>query len=190
MSSRIAIVALVHTLVLFSMIGMRQWTLATGVAVVLETQPVDPRSLFSGDYVRLGYKVSSLNLDELEGDKQFRHNDTAYVVLAPDGEYWKAVSVHRSRPALTLPQVAVKARIEYAADTMWDAALNRSVGMRHIRVRYGIEDYFVREGTGRELERPKADEKISMRIAVDRFGNAGIKAVLVNGEPRHVETLF
>jgi uncharacterized membrane-anchored protein len=190
MSLRIAIVALVHTLILCGMIGMRQWTLATGVPVVLETQPVDPRSLFSGDYVRLGYKVSDLNLDELAGDKQFRRNETAYVVLTPDGEYWKPLSVHRSMPAVAQPQVVVKARVEYAADMMWDPAQNKSVGVRHLRVRYGIEDYFVREGSGRELERPKADEKISIRIAVDRFGNAGIKAVLVNGEPRFVETLF
>jgi uncharacterized membrane-anchored protein len=112
------------------------------------------------------------------------------VVLTPDGEYWKPLSAHRSMPAVAQPQVVVKARVEYAADMMWDPAQNKSVGVRHLRVRYGIEDYFVREGSGRELERPKADEKISIRIAVDRFGNAGIKAVLVNGEPRHVETLF
>ena len=36
----------------------------------------------------------------------------------------------------------------------------------------------------------RGGEKVSLRIAVDRFGNAGIKAVLVNGEVRYLETLF
>jgi uncharacterized membrane-anchored protein len=60
----------------------------------------------------------------------------------------------------------------------------------HLTVRYGIENYFVPEGEGRDLERPKPGEKVSTRVAVDRFGNAGIKAVLVNGQPRYTETLF
>ncbi len=48
----------------------------------------------------------------------------------------------------------------------------------------------MQEGTGRALERQKQDEKVSIQVAVDRFGNAGIKAVLVNGRPKYVETLL
>ena len=59
-----------------------------------------------------------------------------------------------------------------------------------IFVRYGIESYFIPEGEGRELERPAPGEEISILVAVDRFGNAGIKAVLINGQPRYVEKLF
>lgn len=59
-----------------------------------------------------------------------------------------------------------------------------------VRVKYGIENYFVPEGEGRAIERPSAGEKISIEVAVDRCGNAGIRAVLINGKPRYVERLF
>lgn len=194
MNGRIVVVVLVQTLVLLAMIGMRQWTLATGVPVILETQPIDPRSLFSGDYVRLNYKVSDLRLEELAGDKLFKRHDTIFVVLARDGEsggeYWKAVSVHHGRPLPGDGQAVIRGSVEYTGDTIWDAAQNKSVEAKHAHVKYGIEDYFVQEGTGRELERPKQDEKVSIQVAVDRFGNAGIKAVLINGRPKIIETLL
>jgi uncharacterized membrane-anchored protein len=57
-------------------------------------------------------------------------------------------------------------------------------------VRYGIEHYFVPEGEGRALEQPAEVEEISILVAVDSAGNAGIKAVLVNGEVRYEERLF
>ena len=194
MNRRLLVVALMQTLILLAMIGMRQWTLATGIPVILETQPIDPRSLFSGDYVRLNYKVSDLRLEELTGDRLFKRHDTVFVVLARDGEaggeYWKAVSVHRNRPRPGEGQAVIKGSVEYTGDTMWDAAQNKAVQVRHLHVRYGIEDYFVQEGTGRALERPKQDEKVSIQVAVDRFGNAGIRAVLINGLPKYVETLL
>ena len=190
MSRRLFFVVLVQTLILLGMIGMRQWTLATGIPVILETQPIDPRSLFSGDYVRLNYKVSDLRLEDLAGDRMFKRHDTVFVVLAPDGEYWKSVSVHHSRPRPGDGQTVIKGSVEYTGDTIWDAAQNKAVEAKHLHVKYGIEDYFVQEGTGRELERPKQDEKVSIQVAVDRFGNAGIKAVLVNGRPKTIETLL
>lgn len=190
MNRRLFVVALVQTLILLAMIGLRQWTLATGIPVTLETQPIDPRSLFSGDYVRLNYKVSDLRLEELAGDRIFKRHDTVFVVLAPDGEYWKAISVHHGRPRPGDGQAVIKGSVEYTGDTIWDAARNKAVEVKHVHVKYGIEDYFVQEGTGRELERPKQGEKVSIQVAVDRFGNAGIKAVLVNGRPKTIETLL
>ncbi len=60
----------------------------------------------------------------------------------------------------------------------------------NIAVRYGIENYFVPEGEGRALERPRAEERVDILVAVDRFGGAGIKGVLVNGELRYQEKLL
>ena len=42
---RIAIIVAMQTLALWGMVGMKQYTLATGNPVVLKTQPIDPRSL-------------------------------------------------------------------------------------------------------------------------------------------------
>ncbi len=190
MIMRMVVVVLLQTVVLLAMIGMRQWTLLTGVPVILETQPVDPRSLFSGDYVRLNYKVSDLGLEALAGDKLFKRHDTIYVVLAPEGKYWKAVSVHQRRPPAAGEQPVIRGKVESISDMGWDPAQNRAIQSKRLHVRYGIEDYFVQEGRGHELERPRPDQIVSIQVAVDRFGNAGIKAVLVNGMPKYVETLL
>jgi uncharacterized membrane-anchored protein len=179
-----------QTLVLVAMIGMRQWTLATGVPVELETEPVDPRSLFSGDYVRLGYKISQLRFDELKGDTGFKRYDRVFVALAPDGPYWKAQGVYRQRVSVPEGQVAIKGEVQSVSDMLWDQGANVTRQIGNMNVVYGIENYFVPEGEGRDLERPRAGEKITIRVAVDRFGNAGIKAVLVNGNPRYEEKLF
>jgi len=62
--------------------------------------------------------------------------------------------------------------------------------MSQVSIKYGIENYFVPEGEGRELENFRNQGDISMQIAVDTSGASGIKAVLLNGEPLYVETLF
>ena len=55
---------------------------------------------------------------------------------------------------------------------------------------YGIENYFVPEGTGRELEKLVGDKKIAALIAVDGEGNAGIKGLIVDGQRVYEEPLF
>ena len=54
----IAAVAVGQALVLGWMIWDRTSLLANGREVVLDVVPVDPRSLFRGDYVILGYDIS------------------------------------------------------------------------------------------------------------------------------------
>lgn len=59
-----------------------------------------------------------------------------------------------------------------------------------LSVRYGIESDFVQEREGRALERPSVAQRVNLRIAVDRFGNAAIQAMLVNGQERYAESLL
>ena len=106
--------------------------------------------------------------------------ETVYVLLEKGDPYWQPVSVHRRKPPVSHDQVAIKGQVE---------AVPSGAGS-DIELRYSIETYFIPEGEGMELERAREDERISVLVAVDRFGGAGIKAVLVNGEPRYVETLF
>ena len=187
---RIVITCMVLTLPLVGMIARKQWTLETGTPVLLETQPVDPRSLFRGDYVRLNYVVSDLDLERLSGDDKFIRYDDVYVVLAQAERYWEAEGVYHRRPELAAHQVALKGRVQYLQTSHWNPDTKTSEPAKKIRVVYGIENYFVPEGEGRELERPPAGSKVEMLIVVDRFGQAGIKAVLVNGEERYREKLL
>ncbi len=180
---KLAIAVGAQTLALVTIIAINQWTLATGTPIVLETRPIDPRSLFRGDYVRLNYTINNLPRSLPGADKKYARGERVYVLIRQGAPYWKAVSIHRNRPKLPPDHVVIKGEVK-------TSLLFRSRLSGGLSVRYGIENYFVPEGEGRALERPKPGEKITIRVAVDSFGNSAIKAVLVNGRPRYVETLF
>lgn len=191
--TKITLLVCVQLAALLAMIANKQWTLNTGTPVVLQTVPVDPRSLFMGDYARLAYTISELRLDgddALAGDKDFKRHDTVWVALQPRADGAKAVSVHHKRSDIAPGLLALQGEVQYAMDRRWDAATRQSVEQRILRVRYGIEQYFVPEGTGRQIERPSGGEKVSMLVAIDARGKAGILALLLDGKERYRETLF
>lgn len=190
---KIILLVTVQIAALAAMVADKQWTLNTGTPVVLQTEPVDPRSMFMGDYARLAYSISRLRLDgetALGGDKDFTRHDTVWVALKPDPEGAKAVSVHHQRSAIAPGLLALKGEVQYLNEYEWDRATGKSVKQRTLQVRYGIEQYYVQEGTGRQVERPQGGEKVSIRVAIDARGKAGILAVLFDGRERYRETLF
>ena len=189
---RLALVVVLQTAALVYMIGARQWTLATGTPVVLETVPIDPRSLFSGDYVRLGYRISRLDLSEIAGERNFRNHDVVYVTLRPGTPTWYPVSVCHDFPVVPQGDVAIRGEVTGITNGAWNPAARRweEGSASVLSVRYGIESYFVPEGEGRELENPGRDAPVSVRVAVDHAGRAGIQAILVDGVVRYEERLF
>ena len=190
---KIVLLVVVQVAALVTMVADKQWTLNTGTPVVLQTEPVDPRSLFMGDYARLAYPISRLHLDgetALGGDKDFRRHDTVWVALKPDPDGAKAVSVHHQRRAIAPGLLALKGEVQNLADYDWDRTTSKSVKQRTLQVRYGIEQYYVQEGTGRQVERPRGGEKVAILAAIDARGKAGILAVLFDGHERYRETLF
>lgn len=189
MTKKIIIVLVIQTLLLMGMIGKKQYTLNTGTQILLETQPIDPRSLFRGDYVRLNYTISDLDLDQIGGDIEYEEFGTVYVVLQQQDKYWQAVSAHKDKPEITNDQVMIKGEMQHQQIQNWNVDTRESEPVNWINVRYGIENYFVPEGEGRYLERRDIG-KVDIRVAVDKSGNVGIKAVLVNDEEQYVESLL
>lgn len=182
-SKRIIIVVLFMTLALAGMVAKKQYTLNAGELVVLKTEPIDPRSLFRGDYVRLRYDISTLAAADFPAVKGLRHNDTIYVSLQKGEAFWGPKAVSLTPPEHGADIVVIKGRVNMS----WLRGLDASDS---VNVKYGIENYFVPEGEGLKLERLRNQQKVSLQIAVDAFGNAGIKAVLVDGKPYYTETLF
>jgi uncharacterized membrane-anchored protein len=190
---KISVLVAVQIAALAAMVADKQWTLNTGTPVVLQTVPVDPRSLFMGDYARLAYSISQLRLEgegALAGDKDFKRHDTVWVALKPEAEGAQAVSVHHQRSDIPPDLLPLKGEVLNANESRWDRSTNTSLKQRTLNVRYGIEQYYIQEGTGRQIERPQGGEKVSMRVAIDTRGKAGILAVLLDGKERYRETLF
>jgi uncharacterized membrane-anchored protein len=151
----LAVVALQVGLLLAILIPEER-TLATGEEVLLQTVPVDPRDLFRGDYVQLRYAISTVH-------RQLAPGDRVFVGLEKRGETWEVRSVYYSPPE----GLFIKGTV---ATAFGDVAT----------IEYGIESYFVPEGSGHIIENAR---DVKVKVAVDSSGNAAIKQVLVNGEP-------
>ncbi|MDR3331669.1 MAG: GDYXXLXY domain-containing protein [Synergistaceae bacterium] len=131
--------------------------LSLGEAVLLETEPVDPRDIFRGDYVTLNYKISSIPEDLMpeamtgdETDAYSSRNRTreVYVTLKKDDSGVGSVeSVSLSAPASGL-------YLKSLATRSWNSSFTCD---------YRLGVYFLPEGTGGEME-----EKIShSRVLAD-----------------------
>lgn len=171
------------------MIANRQLILSSDNIVILETRPIDPRSLFRGDYVRLNYEINNLQLDELSGDRSFKTNDTVYVVIEQKRQFWEAQAIYLQSPDLLPNQSMIQGVVKEVTKRYRDDNKTFS-DITSLRVSYGIENYFVPEGEGLKLERPKPGDKVTLEIAVDNEGHAAIKTLLLNGVPQYQESVF
>lgn len=157
---RIAFGAIVAAQLVFlvGFIGVREIALRTGTEVVLQTVPVDPRSLLQGDYAILDYEIARLP-DWMDA---FSAGRTVYVALREERDVWTSTAYTDERRRVA-GEVFIKGRID-----------------RIGHADFGIGTYFVPEGTGHIVERAR---DVKVVVSVDRNGNAVIKDLLVDGQP-------
>jgi uncharacterized membrane-anchored protein len=172
----LAAVAAIQTAVLGWMVFDRVSLLRSGREMVADVLPVDPRDLFRGDYVIFGYSFNSRSVVLAAG---IRRGDRVYVTLAPkEPGQWEVVKADVAYPAtVEAGNVVLRAVVENAYP-LTDSKNGESSG----NLRYGIESYFVPEGTGKDLEKMVTDKKIAAVIAVGANGAAAIKALMIDGK--------
>lgn len=151
-----AVVA-VQVVGLVAFAGVREVALTEGREIILQTAPVDPRSLFQGDYAILDYEIAEVPAHLAEQPA----GATVYVALAECGDVWCAARYTRSKPD--------------SADVYIGGVISVDG-----RLDFGIGTYFVPEGTGHIIERAQDVEVV---VALDDRGQAVIKSVLVDGAP-------
>ena len=168
-----AIVALVQIGVLASMIVSRAAILRDGQEVMLEVQPVDPRDLLRGDYVRLGYNISSVPAELFEdaGNEPGKAASyTVFVRLQPGaGGIWQPVAARFGAP----PAAPIGVDM---VDVRGTSLIGDPAGAKSIAVDYGIERFYLPEGEGRAVEENLRERNFRMVVAVSREGAAQIKA--------------
>lgn len=177
----IAAVAALQTAVLAWMVWDRVALLRSGREIVLDVAPVDPRSLFRGDYVILAYDISRIET-ALLGERKPRGTSVFVTIERGEANKWKAIAATPRMPLLPPSQDGPRVVLKGRLDSGWGGAQQA--------VRYGIESYFVPEGAGRELERMVSERRLSAVIAVDAEGNAAIKGLMADGQLVYQESLF
>ncbi|MDU0341909.1 GDYXXLXY domain-containing protein [Bosea rubneri] len=171
------------------LVESRARILRAGTEVRLATAPVDPRDLFRGDYVILNYKISTLDPAALDGEKSLRRNQIVYVRLAPGADgFAEAKGVYLAPPALVPGESAIEGRVTSTSSCLAgaDGEPDCKLGTRAIRVAYGLESYFVPQGTGLAIERTER-KRIEIIAAVAPSGQAAIKRLLIDGKLVHAE---
>lgn len=178
----LAIAAALQIAVLGWMVLDRTRLIKTGREVVLPIKPVDPRDLFRGQYVRLGYDISGMSVKLLEGPRPARNAPFYVTIEQTDDGAWRPVRISVAKPqAASAKQVVLKARPFHAFPTSDEG---------FVSVRYGIESYFVPEGEGPRLEELARNKKLAILIAVDGSGAAAIKGILIDGKLQYTEQLL
>ncbi len=175
---------------LLGMLGRQLYILSEGAEVALEIVPVDPRSLFRGDYVRLDYAISTLQLAALNGEDDFSLHDEIHVILVPENDLYVAKAVFHQRPTVSDGQVVIKGRVSSVLESPWSMGELKMIPIpARLSVDYAIESYFVPEGTGRELESQASSGEVIVLAAVSDSGNAAIKGLRVNGSNHYIGVL-
>jgi uncharacterized membrane-anchored protein len=177
------VVAVVQSAALFKIVYDKDHLLKIGREITMPVQPLDPRDVFRGDYVTLGYDISTLTKAKAPTAKLdgLLRGSTAFVTLTPQpAGGWSVSGVSEDFPAqVPASDVVLKGRVKSA----WARADGSE---KTLNVRYGIETYFVPGGTGRDLESKVRDHKIEAIVAVGADGQAALKGLVIDGE-RHVD---
>lgn len=165
---------LIPAVVIVVFFGVKLFTASMGEEILLKTAPVDPRDIFRGDYVRLSYEISMIDLNNVSYDRDFSTDDTIYAALSKKEKFWTVDSVSHSIPSLAENQVCMRGGVSMTASRQID---NR------VGVEWGIESYFVPEGEGRKIERERNAENTSVIVSVDSTCSSVLKELLIDGEP-------
>jgi uncharacterized membrane-anchored protein len=165
-------------------VGGRAMLLANGAEIRLPVVPVDPHDLFRGDYVTLAYPISRIASDQIEGDRDFTFGEAVYVSLERDGDAWKAAALHHTPPD---SGTFIKGTI---TDVIPRIVCQAGDACSEYRIAYNLEQFFVPEGTGRDLEKLRNDQHIAVDVAVGKDGEAMLKRLLVDGQVKFQEGFF
>jgi uncharacterized membrane-anchored protein len=178
----LVVVGLAQTAALFKMVYDRDQLLKTGREISIATQPVDPRDIFRGDYVTLGYGISmyrNSNTASMPDPPNLERGGSVYATLSPDASgAWTISGITAAYPEKVDPSnVVMRGEIR----SLWQ---DEKQAVTVVGLRYGIESYFVPESTGKGIEDAVRNHKVEAIISVDPSGTAALKGLVVNGERR------
>jgi uncharacterized membrane-anchored protein len=131
--------------------------------IMLKTAPYDPRDLISGQYLRLNYEINTVERQRngVKNYSAYENNSDVWVVLNEKDGFHHAKTASKYRVEPRDGELIVKGRLSSGS-----------------RIDYGIEKYFVPEGT----PEPKRTQETTVRVDVYRAGEMRINQVLVDGK--------
>lgn len=149
----VVIAVLAQIAVLATMVYGRESVVQKGERVLLRTAPIDPRDPFRGDYVRLQYAMNSTTAVETRwspSDYKPKKGDRVYAVLrrqAVSHTVYEAELITNVKPS---SGQFIRGRITSRFNSLF--GINNNGNRAGQRVKFGIEQMFVEQDTGFEIE--------------------------------------
>ncbi len=160
----LSLVILLQTGILAMIYINAQVPLWTGRPIILKTRPVDPRSLFRGNYALLDYDISRIPAKDINRLGIPRPNERVYVRLTPGPDQiytYQGISFEKPESG-----VFIRGRIQDRG--------RRSA--ESYRVRYGIEAYFAPKEKALALEKQLRTSAVA-RIYISDSGKSALEGI-------------
>ncbi|WP_165247165.1 GDYXXLXY domain-containing protein [Paludisphaera soli] len=170
-STMLILAALFQAVVLGWMIVSMTLMFRTAHTVLVKVEPVDPRDLLRGEYVILAYEFSRVPPEGVEGlagplnydNYETWHGRPVYVPLVPiEGEPGR---YRGGRPTTEPPGGGGP----FLQGTLDDAN----------RIEFGIESYYVQEGTGAKYEEAARDRNLWAEVALTGQGWGTLRSLKI-----------
>jgi len=141
----------------------------TGSEIHIKTIPVDPRSIFRGNYARLRYDISELDTQHFPDHEDLRNGEIVYTVLEPgENNLYTFSTVSLEQPD---SGIYLRGRIQNGFFEE-DAS--------YFRIKYGVEAFFAPKARALSLEKQLRDGGIAVLMVSDS-GKARLKDVIPLG---------
>ncbi len=137
----------------------------TGQEIMLKTVPVDPRSMFRGNYARLKYEISNIPGASINSGKNPRNGERVFVTLkkGSDGLYsYQGVSLEKPEEGLF-----IRGRVDRRPSKH---------KLKKYQVKYGIEAFFAPKEKALSLENKLRENGVAV-IMLSGNGKATLKDV-------------
>lgn len=164
---------LAQVLALVWLAAGREYIVRFGETVYLRTAPLDPRDPLRGDFVRLDYEISTIGVKQMRGDLQEGSTAKGRKVYAV---------LHKGEDGLA--SLAYATTVKPATGLFLRGRLRHRWRFRRAvsaaQVRYGIEQLFVEQGKGREIEKQRGRRDglqipLEVEVALSHRGTGVIK---------------
>ncbi len=170
------VVALAQIGFLSFMIAGPASILRDGHEVLLKIEPIDPRDMLRGDYVRLNYEISNVPVTMLDVAPEDRFVTVAgpiFVRLGRDEDgFWRPRAATLERP---FAEPASAGEVDIRGEVVG----GRSLGPNDsFTVQYGIDRFYVPEGKGLAIETDLRDHPLGILAAIAADGTPQIKALM------------
>ena len=150
-------------IILILMIILPLMTYLMGETIILKTRPYDPRDLFRGDYVSLDYEIEEIDINKFEDgiiindDGIYKNEiDKVYIVLKDLNGIHTVDYVAKDKPQ-NKPYLFAKIQgIRNAYKDSNEPAI--------VVLDCGLDNYFVPENTGIELEEMSREGELFVEV--------------------------